>query len=53
MWVVEIGLISVCGIEPDLIAVKGSGLTYFLCAGRRSLGFSDHRISLRGWSKST
>ena len=49
MWVVEIGLISVCGIEPDLIAVKGSGLTYFLCAGRRSLGFSDHRISLRGW----
>ena len=37
---VEIDLIAVWGIELDLISVSGSELTWFLCGGRKILGFS-------------
>ena len=40
MRVVEIDLISVWGIEVNLISVSGSELTWFLCGGRKSLGFN-------------
>ena len=40
MLVVEIDLISVWRIELDLISVSGSKLTWFLCRGRKILGFS-------------
>ena len=40
MWVVKIHLISVWGNELDLILVCGSELTWFLCGGRKMLGFS-------------
>ena len=34
------GLDSIVGIEIDLTSVKGSELTCFLSAGRKTLGFS-------------
>ena len=40
MWVVEIDLISVCGIEIDLISVSGSEMTWFLYRVRKILGFN-------------
>ena len=40
MWVVEIDLISVSGIDLGLISVYGSKLPCFLCGGRKVLGFS-------------
>ena len=38
--VIEIDLGCVWVIEIELISVKGSALTWFLCGGRKSLGFS-------------
>ena len=40
VWVIEIYLMSVWKIKTDLISVKGSELTWFLCWGRKWLGFS-------------
>ena len=40
MWVAEVGLISAWGIKLDLISVSGSEVTWFLCGGRKMLGFS-------------
>ena len=40
VWVVEIGLILMSGIELDFISVQGSWLTWFLCGGRKWLGFT-------------
>ena len=40
MWVVEIGVISMWGIELDLIQCRDRNWLVFLCSGRKSLGFS-------------
>ena len=40
MWVVENDLISVWGIELVLISASGSEVTWFLCGGRKTHGFS-------------
>ena len=40
LWVIEINLMSVQEMKTDLISVKGSELNWFLCGGRKWLGFS-------------
>ena len=39
VWVVAMDLISAWGIEIELISLQGSELTWFLCGGRKGLGF--------------
>ena len=53
VWVVEIDLIPLMGIELDLISGWGSELTWLWCGGRKGLGFSlEIKIDcffVRGW----